>query len=443
MNLIKNLFLTQRFYIFFSVIIVLLAFSFALQWFFPIAQTLLVLFALATLADIFLLFFQKNNFEIKRMCPQVMSLSDENEIIITIENKSVRDFAFSLIDEIPVIFQKRDLYFEGKISPNETVKLKYSLRPTSRGDYFFGNINFFIKNAIGFAERRIIVAVENSVPVYPSIVQMKKYAIFASENISTQEGAKKMRKLGHSYEFEQIKEYVQGDDYRSINWKASSRRGDLMVNQFVEEKSQQIYCIIDKSRTMRMPFNELSLMDYAINTTLSLSNVALLKQDKAGLITFSDKIGTVIKADKHTTQLHKILKSLYAETDRKAEANYEILYRISQKIIKGRSLVVLFTNFESQYALDRVLQTMRQINRAHLLLVVFFENTEIEEFSSAKAESVEGIYHQTIAKKYLQEKKQMVNMLKQYGIQAILTKPQDLTINTINKYLEMKSRGLI
>ena len=444
MNLLKNLFLTRRFYLIFGAIVFLLATSYAVSWLFPIAQTMLVLFFMLTFADVLLLFSgQKNKFTISRICPKVMSLSDANKINIHVKNNTTQDFTFTLIDELPFQFQKRDLEFLGKIKRESRVELSYELRPISRGTYSFGNINFFVHSIIGIAERRFEIEATHNVPVFPSVVQMKQYSLYALDNITQQEGIKKMRKIGHSYEFEQIKEYVRGDDYRAINWKASSRRGDLMVNQFTDEKSQQIYCIIDKSRNMRMPFNDLSLMDYAINTSLAMSNIAISKQDRAGLISFSDKIGSVIKADRQANQLHKILHALYNEEDRKTEANYEILYHIAQKIIKGRSLVMLFTNFESQYALERVLPNLRQMNQAHLLVVVFFENTEISDFANETAISVEGIYHQTVARKYLQEKRQMVNTLKQYGIQAVLSKPEDLSINTINKYLEMKARGLI
>jgi uncharacterized protein (DUF58 family) len=104
---------------------------------------------------------------------------------------------------------------------------------------------------------------------------------------------------------------------------------------------------------------------------------------------------------------------------------------------------LLFTNFESAFALERALPIMRRINRRHLLVVVFFDNTEIREFAEQDAKDVEGIYQQTMARKYLSEKAQMVLTLRQYGIQSVLTRPEDLSINTINKYLELKARGLI
>jgi uncharacterized protein (DUF58 family) len=443
MNILKNLFLAQRFYTAFGAVIILLAVSFGLTWLFPIAQTALVLLFVVLLADIVLLFDTKNKFSAKRILPNVLSLSDANKIFVKIQNKSLRNFDFSLIDELPFQFQNRDFSIKSSVNANDETTITYELRPTTRGSYEFGNLHLFIHSFIGFTERRITIAAEESIAVFPSILQMKQYSLYASDNIVQQEGIKKIRKIGHSYEFEQVKEYVRGDDYRFINWKASSRRNTLMVNQFTDEKSQQIYCIIDKSRSMRMPFNGLSLMDYAINTTLTLSNIALQKQDRAGLISFSDRIGSSIKADRQPKQLHKIMHALYNEQERKSEANYEILQNIAQKIIKGRSLVVLFTNFESQFALDRVLPTLRQLNRTHLLVVVFFENTEIADFVNESPATLEGIYHQTIARKFLQDKNQMVNTLKQYGIQTVLSKPENLSINTINKYLEMKARGLI
>ncbi len=194
---------------------------------------------------------------------------------------------------------------------------------------------------------------------------------------------------------------------------------------------------------MRMPFDGLTLMDHAVNTSLVLSNIALKKHDRAGLLTFSDKIGAVLKADSKAAQLNKILQTLYKESERTTEANYELLYYFSRKLVSGRSLMVLFSNFESMYALDRVLPILRRISAFHLLVVVFFENTAIRDFANNSPSSVEGIYQQTIARKFLAEKGAMVQKLRQFGIQAVLTRPEDLSMNTINKYLELKARGLI
>nr|HQU58451.1 DUF58 domain-containing protein [Saprospiraceae bacterium] len=343
----------------------------------------------------------------------------------------------------PFQFQERDFGLRLRMKPGQTTAMEYELRPLERGEYTFGATNAFLSTVLGLVERRYVIEQPMSVPVYPSILQMKQFELRAFDRVTHHKGIKKLRRIGHSYEFEQIKNYVRGDDYRSINWKATGRHNALMVNQYEDERAQQIYCIIDKSRAMRMPFEGLSLMDYAINTSLVISNIALQKYDRAGLITFSDKIGATVKADSKATQLNKILNALYKEEERPLEANYELLYYAARKLINGRSLLLLYTNFESMYALDRVLPILRRINTFHLLVVIFFENTEIRDFVESQVETLEDIYHQTIARKFLTEKSNMVQKLQQYGIQAILTRPAELSINTVNKYLELKSRGLI
>lgn len=439
----SNLFLSSRFFQLFSVIILLFILSFPLGILFPLALATLTLAIIAVFVDIFLLFNQKVAIKSKRILPKVFSLGDENTIKIFIKNLSNLNLNLSIIDELPIQFQKRDFSMDLPFLANEEHTLSYSLRPLERGTYEFGNINMYISSFIGLVKRRIQQKEPMDIAVYPSILQMKKYELIALNRVSNQQGIKKIRRLGHSYEFEQIKNYVPGDDVRSINWKASSRRAVLMVNQYEDERSQQVYSIIDKSRNMRMPFEGLSLMDYAINTSLVISNVVLQKHDKAGLLTFSNKIGTTLKADRKASQLNKILGALCREKDRDLEANFEILYHSARKIIKGRSLLMLYTNFESKFALERVLPILRRINNLHLLVVIFFKNTEIEDFTKKECTTTEEIYQQTIAKKYLHEKEQMVQMLKRYGIQVILSRPEDLSINSINKYLEMKSRGLI
>jgi uncharacterized protein (DUF58 family) len=194
---------------------------------------------------------------------------------------------------------------------------------------------------------------------------------------------------------------------------------------------------------MKMPFNGLTLLDYAINASLIITNTALKREDKAGLLTFSDQIETFIKADNRRNQLNLILSRLYKETEAKIEANYELLFSSIRKQISGRSLIFFFANFDSIYALERVLPVLRKINKLHLLVVIVFENEELENYHLSPASNVLDIYNQTIAHKFADEKRQVVGELKQYGIQLIYTKPEDLTLNTLNKYLELKARGMI
>jgi uncharacterized protein (DUF58 family) len=435
--------LTNRFFIFFGCIAALFALAYPFEWLLPLAKAVFAIAGLLVITDLLLLFVRRPKVQCKRTMNAVFSLSDPNKVSLDFVNRSNIYLQMEVYDELPFQFQKRDFKYDIALPEGQSTTIHYELKPLSRGVYSFGHTNALVSSRLGLVQRRLRVAAPADVDVYPSIVQMKRYELRAIRHIAHESGIKKMRRIGHSYEFEQIKNYVEGDDYRSVNWKASSRHNTLMVNQYEDEKSQQIYCIVDKSRAMKMPFNGLSLMDYAINTTLAISNIILKKQDKAGLLSFSDVIGTTLKAERDTGQLQRILEALYREKERPVESNYELLYQAVKRLVGARSLLVLFINFESNYALERVMPTLRRLNAAHLLVVVFFENTEIRELSNLPLKHSSDIFQQTVARQFLQEKKEMVTRLRQFGIQSILTRPEDLTLNTINKYLELKSRGLI
>jgi len=347
------------------------------------------------------------------------------------------------IDELPEQFQTRNFALDFALAPLARHEHTYYLKPLARGEYHFGQIHLYITTVIGIIKRRISNSKEVMIPVYPSIIQMKKYELKTFARTATEYGVKKVRRIGHSYEFEHIKPYHRGDDYRSINWKATGRRAQVMVNQYEDERSQQVYCIVDKSRVMYMPFNGLSLFDYAVNATLVISNIVLGKQDKAGLITFAEKPRTMIKANRSRMQLRNILEALYKENESPVEANYESMYMAVRNIVGSRSLLFLYTNFESSYSLQRVLPQLRKLNNQHLLVVVFFENTEINTRASSQVDTVEDIYTQITAEHYTLTKVQLAQQLKHAGIFSMLTRPENVTVNTINKYLELKSRGMI
>jgi uncharacterized protein (DUF58 family) len=439
----KNLFLCSRLFIGLGCSAVLFLLTFFFPWLGIVPVVFFWLVIVLLLVDILLLYRLPKGVFAKRISPERLSNGDENEISIYIESFYAFAVDIEIIDEIPHQFQKRDVLFETGLTSRQHKLLNYLLRPTKRGEYESGFLRVYVKSPLKLISRRFNFGQAETLPVYPSFLQMRKYELMAISNRLNEIGIKKIRRLGHSMEFEQIKNYVAGDDYRTVNWKATARQGNLMVNTYTEERSQHVYCVIDKSRAMKMPFEGLSLLDYAINASLVLSSVALLKEDKAGLITISDRKGAVVAADKRPTQLNKIMEVLYREKTRYLETNMELLYNTIRGTLKQRSLVVFFTNFESMSALERQLPFLKRIAKFHLLVMVFFENTELKTLSEQSASNVEGIYIKTIAEKFVYEKKLIVRELARHGIQSILTAPKNVTVNTINRYLELKANQKI
>jgi len=422
---------------------ILFAFSYKYESLYTAALYLLLIGILASLGELIFLFFKKLPFSAVRRLPNKLSLGDYNEVVITIQNRTKLIWSFMVIDELPYQLQERNFSLNATLLPKKVVDLSYTIHPLQRGNYYFGDILLFTGTVLNFVKRRVRIPAQDVVPVYPSIIQMKKLEILSLPKAMLQYGVKKVRRIGHSYEFEQIKNYSLGDDVRNINWKASAKANGLRVNQFEEERSQQIYCVIDRSRIMKMPFNGLSLLDYAVNASLVISNTALNKKDRAGLISYAETIKSRIPADSKTGQLNRILNSLYNEKQSVGEANYELLYHGIRNMVKTRSLLFLFTNFESLYSLKRILNLLRRLNRSHLLVVIFFENSELKSYTQKESTDLKEIYYKTAAEEFLYDKEQISLELKKHKIQTICTKPEDLSINVLNKYLELKARGSI
>jgi uncharacterized protein (DUF58 family) len=392
---------------------------------------------------VLLLFLSKSSIEAVRETPEKLSNGDENEIIIRIKSKYTFPIYARIIDEIPFQFQVRNFNVFRRISAQSKDEYKYFLRPTERGEYFFGSLNVFASSPLRLTSKRFRFANNQLVPTYPSYIQLRKYDLMAFSNSLSQYGLKKIRRIGHTMEFEQIKEYVQGDDIRTINWKATAKRDQLMVNQFQDEKSQNVYMIIDKGRVMKMPFNGLSLLDYAINATLVLSNVILKKHDKAGTLAFSKKVENRVVAEKRQSQMQLILENLYNIKTDFFESDFSRLYVDIKNKINQRSLLILYTNFETLDGLHRQLPYLKGIAKNHLLVIVFFNNTELNDLIDKKANTVQEIYDKVIAEKFAFEKRLIVNELRKYGIYSVLTQPENLTLDVINKYLEIKARGIL
>ncbi|USD25503.1 DUF58 domain-containing protein [Flagellimonas marinaquae] len=443
MSFFRSLYIHNIFFRYIAVLSACFVISFWVPVLYPIAWLLVYLLMTLFFLDLYLMYATKNGIRAQRNLPQKLSNSDQNKLAVQLTSMFPFKAFVSIIDELPVQFQKRDFEHKTELIKGEPHLFEYLLRPVERGEYVFGNLIVFASSPLRIIKRKFVFQKDQMVPVYPSIIQMQQYDFLATSNRLTEFGLKKIRRIGHTQEFEQIKEYIKGDDVRTINWKATAKKNQLMVNQYQDERSQPIYSIIDTGRVMKMPFNGLSLLDYAINSSLAFSNVALKRNDKTGLLTFSKKIETFVPAVQKLTHLNTIMESLYNISTDFSDSDFGMLYAHVKRKVNQRSLLLLYTNFEHISGLKRQLPYLLAIAKKHVLVVIFFENTELESLIAEDAEDIQAIYHKTIAEKFSIEKRLMQKELQKYGVQTILTKPEELTVNTINKYLEIKARGII
>ncbi len=441
---LPDIYLTEKaLYIIFGLVFVFII-GFAYPILVPAGQVILLLILLVLIIELSLLYSIKHPFKAKRITEDKLSNGDFNIAILQISSLYPFSTLVTVIDEFPKELQLRNKYFSlGKCKPRFNRDITYEFKPITRGEYEFGDVRIFASTIFGAIQRRITVPAKCFLPVYPSFIQLRKFSYYAINNRLDEVGVKRIRRLGSSNEFEQIREYVRGDDFRKINWAATARKRELMVNQYQEERAQNIYCLIDSGRNMHMPFEGLPLIEYAVNASLVLLGVAHAKGDKPGLVTFAKNIEVLLPAHGKVSQMQLIVDSLYNAQVHQVESDFLNLYKHIKYKIRKRSLLLLFTNFNTLSGLKRQLKYLKSLSRDHLLCVILFENTEIAKLANNKAYSLSKAYDQTIAEKYQLEKRLIVAELNKNGIFSILTQPQELTVNTINQYISFKATGAI
>ena len=401
--------------------------------------------AVAAVADAVLL-WTRGTVDGRREVPGKLSMGDDNEVAVTVASAYPFGVCVRVVDEVPVQFQERGGGAEVALGPGERRTVRYALRPTRRGEYGFGRLLLYATTPLGLVARRVEADAGGTAAVYPSIVQMQRYAFLAESDRLREVGVKRVRRRGQTMEFDQIRDYVPGDDRRQVNWKATARRSAyaprLMVNTYQDEREQPVVVALDMGRAMRSPFDGLTLLDHAVNAALVVLNTALRTHDRAGLVAFDRRVTAVVRPDRRRGQLGALLDALYRLDPAYTDPSYEALYAALRERLRQRSLVLLFANFDTVAGLERQLPYLRQVARSHRLVVVLFENTGVRDLLAAPAERLEDVYVKATAEALAVEKREVARTLERHGIGAVLTTPERLTVDAVNRYLQVKAQGV-
>ncbi len=444
MRFFKEFYFTNTF---FYVGIALICFC-VVAIFFPILLNgfwgLLGIVGIIILLETYQLFKLKNPIKLHRKLPNRLSMGAENEVQIVVTNLGQNMNAI-IIEDLPEQLQIRDFEITFKLVALQNTILNYSINPKTRGLLTWQTSHLKIKKSpFSLVSRVISFNNAQTAPSYPSFEQFKKLPIKALVtkyfDTSSQNNVKK---IGQSLEFEQIKEYNVQDDFRHINWKASAKANKLMLNQYRDERSQDIYAVIDCGRTMYMPFKEQTLLDYAINSALALSKAAVALEDKAGVIALKHPKIQWLPARKDGRAFGRINDFLYQIDTNFKETDFEILYKFSRVNIKQRSLFVIFTNFDTIQAMYRQLPYLKALSRHHLLLLVMYENTELLADVQVAGKDLREVYTKTIEKQMLDQSRLISKELTMNGINSLFISPNNLNIKVINKVIELKRRQMI
>lgn len=381
-----------------------------------------------------------DSLRIDRIYEHRLSLGAENPIILKVENRSNIDLEVIIKDEPPVIFKASASSLKGKIPAGSISEFRYSLEPPKRGDYNFGNINIRYRSRLGcFLRQFKAVGDKNNIRVYPNIMEIRKYQLLARKGHLIEAGIKPSRVVGLGTDFESLRDYQVDDEYRRINWRATARRGRLVSNQYEVDKSQNILLVLDAGRMMSGEINSLSKLDHAVNTSLLLGYVGVNRDDKVGLVAFSDRVKLYIPPRKGQPQLQKILAGLYNLQPEVVESDYRSACQYISLEIRKRSLICIFTDLIDEKASDELITYISTLTRNHLVMcITILDSSLVIQARKIPSDSRE-VYEKGVAQAVLRHREKAISMLQNRGVAVVSVTPEELSVSTINKYLEIKS----
>jgi uncharacterized protein (DUF58 family) len=374
----------------------------------------------------------------------VLSNGQFNPIWIEVLHRGRRPMDVIVKDEPPIEFEFTSETLTLHIQPDESERANYKVRPSERGDYRFGDITVRYTSLLGLMMREERIPAEQAVKVYPDIFQTKKLQLLSKEHRATQMGLRRSKLHGQGQEFERLRDYMPDDTMRHVDWKATARRSILTAREFDLEKSQNILILIDLGRTMASRTADesgklgMTKADCAINASVLLTHVAAESDDRVGLFCFANGPIAYVPPGKGKTQSARLMDALYPLKPRPEEsAYYESLAFISHKQQK-RSMVFVFTDLIDPASSGRLISSIGLLTKKHLVICIALADYELPSIIDTEPVSQADMYIQATALTIIRDRKKALSQLAQMGVITIDATPSDLSVATVNKYLQLK-----
>jgi uncharacterized protein (DUF58 family) len=379
-------------------------------------------------------------FELTREHDNKLSLGAENPIRVSVRNRSWRGVSFRVRDEAPELFKIETRTMEGLVAPRGEWEHIYHVHPLRRGDYQFGDLTLRWVGPLGLVVRQAKVDAKGPVKVYPNLLDIRRYDLLLRRNRLQEMGLRTTRQFGEGTEFERLREYLPDDEYRRINWKATARRNFPVTTEYQTERSQQVIAVLDVGRMMQSPVADIAKLDYVVNAVLLLTYVATGKGDRVGMMSFADDVQHYLSPRQGRGQFYRMLELLYAVEPQPVEPNYRKALAYLAVKQRRRALVVVFTDLTGGASLNSLVAQMAMLAKSSLPLVVTISDPDVVDASQMKPNDSLGVYQRAVANQLLDERKVILDSLRQRGVLTLDVPANQLSMSVINRYLELKGR---
>lgn len=380
--------------------------------------------------------------EVRRRARDVFSLGRFNPVELEVRSKAARRLSVEVNVDLFDHAIADNLPLRTKLGARGRADLRFRVAPSRRGAYSLGDGHVRYGSPLGLWIRQVRIPCEQPVRVYPDVQQVRTYELLARQD-RQHSLMRTSRRLGGESEFEQLREYTRDDEFRSIDWRATARRGDLIARQYQLESNQNLMFMLDAGRLMTAEASGISLFDHALNASLMLAHVAARGGDKVGLLSFGREVQSFVAPAGGRTAVSRLIQSSYALHPELEEPDFEAAFRVLSMRCRQRTLLVLFTQVVDDVAAAELVKMTRSVMRRHLPIIVLFRDTDVRALVDRDTGDPNDLYLRGAAAEIIGWREQRIRQLENAGALVLDVAPREMTQRLINRYLEVKARHLL
>ncbi|MCL2356509.1 MAG: DUF58 domain-containing protein [Defluviitaleaceae bacterium] len=380
----------------------------------------------------------KKHFRVRRNEDDTLYFQTENEIEFFVKNSSRHALNIQAKDERVRHFNLPDNIAPTRwVSPREESSFIYDVVPSKRGSFAFKQIFLRWTGLLGLCVKYAKFSCSIEYKVYPNVRDLSMYRLMLQKNRLLPQGDKNIKNYGMGYEFESLRPYVEGDDYRRINWRATARESKLIVNKYQIERNQPVYILLDIGRPMSYPVGGYKKLDYAINAALILADIVNQSGDKAGLMVFDSGVQSHIAPGQGAAHRNQLMETLYHVEDNRRSADFGGAFRALCDKQKRRSLVFIFTDFELPEEATELISQILYLKKRHLPIIVFMENESLNKMADAPARTKNDKILRDTAREFQAERRGIFRKLSAMGIPNVESKAEEFAAAAVNRYIQL------
>ncbi len=379
---------------------------------------------------------------VERVADPQLSIGVSNRVTLRVTNPFARPLRLLLADSVPVSFDVDRRRSPLTLAPRENGEIAYAARPHHRGTFSFGDIHLRLRGPLDLIERQGRVAATAAANVYPDLHEIRRYDVTLRRGLAYDAGQRRARVPGSGTVFERLREYLPDDDPRSISWTATARRGKPITVEYETERQQRILILLDAGRMMSSTLAGLTKLDHAVNTALMLSYVAIAKGDEVGLLGFADTVRSYALPRRGRKQFLRLTEELRRLEVTTTEPDYRAAFEFLRARTARRALVVLFTDLVDDEASRALVAAVTRLAGNNLVLCCLLADPQLAEVASKVPSSTTELYERVVAEDVQEARARALAILRRRGVHTIDVPAERLTVATIQRYLELKSRYL-